>query len=543
MKAWLIACTLAVFPFPAVSSPVTVNATDSGWYSEFGFHDASNTNYITGFTGSQVTRSFFVFDLSSISGLIVSATLRLPNFQSLSPDATETFAMFDVSTALATLTAGGSGLTGIFADLGTGTSYGSGPTPGGVTLGTTQDFGLNADGLAALNAALGGQVALGGALTTLSGQVLANEYAFGFSQDSIPQLLVETTQAVPEPGNMMVVLLCGAAVVCGSRARRRGIGLLCAMVAQAAMLPAGLFAIRFNSLFGDVAEANNPGSGVYTRVCPSNNSLSEACHIDSSYFSLITSNTPWDSLHTSSNAGSGSVSGQARAATGPAGLRARADATFLNYAGGNFSGPSGDPPVGYTSAALAWVTEDIIIRGPEGEIGQITTSFRLTGVLGSTWETTDGDPFVIVSGSANIQVSQQDRSHIAGGEYGVLSGRTFAVDYSEVHTPTISQYFLFNVPIRFSIAVSAEVYPVDALVAPYLRSEDAVADFFSTLTIAPLLITDTNSQPISNLTIESASGVLTLDSRNTSDVPEPATCATLFAALLAGAAALKRRQS
>jgi len=543
MKAWFLACTLAAFPFPAFSSPVTVNASDSGWYSEFGFHNPSNTNYITGFTGSLVTRSLFVFDLSSISGVIVSATLRLPNFQSLSPDATETFAIFDVSTALATLTAGGSGLTGIFADLGTGTTYGSGPTPGGVTLGTTQDFGLNAAGLAALNVALGGQVALGGALTTLSGQVLANEYAFGFSQDSIPQLLLETTEAVPEPGNMLIVLFCGLAMVFASRARRGGKQLICVIAVQAILLPHSMFAIRLGN-FGDVVEANNPGSGVYTRVCPSNNSLSEACHTNLSYFSLVTSNTPWDNLFTSSNASEGSMSGQAAAATGGGALRARADAAFAGYTGGNYSPGFTDPPTGYASAALAWVTEDITIRGPVGESGLLVTSFRLTGVLGSSWDPTDGNPFLLMHGAAGVYITQTGSSTRLGSGYGANSGSSIGVDYTEVGTPNLSQSFLFNVPLRVTISISASVDAIDTFATPSdPRSGQAVADFFSTLVVNPFLITDNNGQPIPDLTIESTSGVLALDTRNTSDVPEPATCATILAALLAGSAAFKRRQS
>ncbi len=214
MKTWLITCTLLLLPFSTFAEAATLDASDSGWYNEFGFHDPNNRNYITGFASARLTRSFFVFDLSSVTGTIISATLRVPNFQSLSPDPSETFALFDVTTDIATLTAGGSGLTAVYDDLGTGVSYGSGTMPGGIS-GASQDFLLNPAGLAALNAA-GGFIAIGGAITTLSGQVLVDEYAFGFTTNLIPQLLLETSEAVPEPGALWLAAA-GIVMICVRR--------------------------------------------------------------------------------------------------------------------------------------------------------------------------------------------------------------------------------------------------------------------------------------------------------------------------------------
>src|SRR5262249_17057235 len=91
---------------------------------------------------------------------------------------TETYSLFDVTTPLSQLEATNSGRTDIFNDLGSGTSYGS-QTVSSADNGKLVTVNLNAAAVAALSAAIGSQVALGGALTTANGP--GNEYLFGFS--------------------------------------------------------------------------------------------------------------------------------------------------------------------------------------------------------------------------------------------------------------------------------------------------------------------------------------------------------------------------
>src|SRR5207249_1794388 len=88
---------------------------------------ANFENYKAGLFGTLEYRDYFVFDLSSVIEPIVGAQLNLwnPPFNFSSLDPTETYTLFDVSTPLASLQASGSGLTGFFGDLGTGTSYGA----------------------------------------------------------------------------------------------------------------------------------------------------------------------------------------------------------------------------------------------------------------------------------------------------------------------------------------------------------------------------------------------------------------------------------
>src|SRR5687768_4235443 len=102
---------LLLFLGPATAwadTTVTLSAVDSGWYKPDGSHDAANDNYIAGKVGAAgELRNFFVFDLSTIRGPIMSATLRIinPSAGYNSVDAQETYTTFDVSTAIADLMA------------------------------------------------------------------------------------------------------------------------------------------------------------------------------------------------------------------------------------------------------------------------------------------------------------------------------------------------------------------------------------------------------------------------------------------------------
>jgi prepilin-type N-terminal cleavage/methylation domain-containing protein len=161
---------------PVVSTTETISAIDSGWYTSAGSHSPANKNYIVGDTSGTEYRNFFVFDLSSISGTIVSATLSVDQHTYSSVHPSETWTVYDVGTAISTLT-DGSGGVGAFNDLGGGISYGSAPVTAATT---TVTVDLNASALSALNAAVGGQFAFGGALTTLD--AIANaERAFASS--------------------------------------------------------------------------------------------------------------------------------------------------------------------------------------------------------------------------------------------------------------------------------------------------------------------------------------------------------------------------
>lgn len=184
---------------------------DSGAYSSQGDHSPSNTNYIAGFCpdcGNKNFRNFFVFDTSSIVGQVTSAILRL---RAGNIPGNGTYTLFDVTTPVTALRAGGSGLTDIYADLGSGTRYGSTALTSVQTSGLV-DITLNADAIAAINARPG-LFALAGTYDT------PDSFAFGGTDaDERRQLRLETN-AVPEPASMALVGL-GLCAIFGARKRK-----------------------------------------------------------------------------------------------------------------------------------------------------------------------------------------------------------------------------------------------------------------------------------------------------------------------------------
>jgi large repetitive protein len=111
-------------------------AFDTGWYDQTGFHGPTNRNYaaanpaiLPDVTNGDTNHDFFAFRLGAgvITGNILSATLTAfnPPGGYVGPAGGAMFDLWDVSTNIDTLVAGGSGLVGIFNDLGSGASYGS----------------------------------------------------------------------------------------------------------------------------------------------------------------------------------------------------------------------------------------------------------------------------------------------------------------------------------------------------------------------------------------------------------------------------------
>ncbi len=134
-----------------------------GWYVIDGStaHVSTNDNTITGSYRSG-SNSYFVFDLSDLSGLsgiILSVTLELEH-EYYSGDATETFSVWDVSTDSATLEADGYSEP-IYYDLMTGNLYHPGTVLSSATLGTVLSVELNEQAVADVQAALGGDFAVG----------------------------------------------------------------------------------------------------------------------------------------------------------------------------------------------------------------------------------------------------------------------------------------------------------------------------------------------------------------------------------------------
>ncbi|MBW2455489.1 MAG: hypothetical protein JRI68_13300, partial [Deltaproteobacteria bacterium] len=143
-------------------SQIVLAAVERGWWRDDGDHTSTNDNTFTGyFNGSGFTHnSYFIFDLSGVSGTVVGAELWLEVEDYNSADPNEQLSVWDVSTPAATLEASGSGQVQIFNDLMSGNQYGS-STFVVADEATVKTMGLNAQAVIDLNAALGTDFSVG----------------------------------------------------------------------------------------------------------------------------------------------------------------------------------------------------------------------------------------------------------------------------------------------------------------------------------------------------------------------------------------------
>jgi hypothetical protein len=210
LKRAILAVALATLVFAAYSAFATDTLgdisrgayTDAGVFGTGGSGTATG-NYLTGFytgAGANEYRSFFTFDLSGVSGTVTSAQFNVSLTEDGGGPSPVTLNLVEYLGDISTLDSGGAGLAG-FAGLA------SGPLLGSATLNTsdtgTLSITLNGTALAAIQAAEGGDFAIGGSLIGIP----PNDYIFGDSIGVPLTTLVLTTSATtPEPSSLLLMI-------------------------------------------------------------------------------------------------------------------------------------------------------------------------------------------------------------------------------------------------------------------------------------------------------------------------------------------------
>ena len=222
-RALLVGLAFAVGVQTCHATVVSLSALDRGWYTSFGEHTPSNSNYAVGQIQSRTYRNFFVFDLSDVVlsdvQTLVAAALVLDTLAIGTLDPFETVEFFDVTSPINDVINRVDGATGrsTFNDLGTGISYGT-QTYSPSDSFTQKTIALNSSAVDAIRNSAGSLFAIGGSITTLRPvQQSATELIFG-DNDAVPRTTRLDLTIVPEPS---AFALAASSLIAVSVIRRR----------------------------------------------------------------------------------------------------------------------------------------------------------------------------------------------------------------------------------------------------------------------------------------------------------------------------------
>jgi len=165
---------------------MTVDHFAKGWWDNSGSHNTGNPNTYTG--GSYYAtinyNTFFAFNIPNFTGTVLSARLEIQHEAYFGYDASETFGVYDVTTATASVIASGSGQVAIYNDLQDGNQYGTFVVSPG-TLATIQSIDLSPVASTNIAAARGSTFAFGLHGLSIGGA----SYEEGARWDAVPPII------------------------------------------------------------------------------------------------------------------------------------------------------------------------------------------------------------------------------------------------------------------------------------------------------------------------------------------------------------------
>ena len=210
LKILLALISFSLTSIATYATEIAINASDSGWYRDGGFHESINKNTLTGNLASIDYRSFYLWEIPEFNESVISARVDFEIYYSLGAFGgdDQLATVFDVnSTNIALLTTDNGSGHGreIFNDLGSGLSYGEFNVASFETYGYILSVNLNSNAIEAINNSKGQSFAFGIVNNT---PYLENKY-FLFSDSSgvSTQTLSLEIEQVPEPQSYSMFLL------------------------------------------------------------------------------------------------------------------------------------------------------------------------------------------------------------------------------------------------------------------------------------------------------------------------------------------------
>jgi len=202
--------------FTTAQSEFTPDTLNQGWWAAGVANSTTNDNHITGTYSNREYRSFYTFDLTNITGTVKSASLLIQAGNITGNNIK--LNLWDVTTAANIVNNNAAANAAVFADLGSGNSYGSYTLAAANSKNKYLTLDLNTQAFNDIGTA-NGFFTIGA--TAFSAQ---SNYIFGATSGDVTRLIVEFADApvnkVPEPASLGL-LLAGIGGLVAARRRKQ----------------------------------------------------------------------------------------------------------------------------------------------------------------------------------------------------------------------------------------------------------------------------------------------------------------------------------